>query len=176
MSSESLLGGCCVEVDDEFRCHDYESNRVEKPHRNLPMLGSRVRAYVAEPAPPCLVAHWKRRLGVAAPRYADLGDSAPHVCLFPLQDLRRDLHAVDPDQHYHVCSKAFIAEVDCPQAAVLTQLKTPAVLKVTAAVLMRLLQLRFERDSSTIQHPTRSYGLSSNNEHVNSFALLESQL
>ena len=32
--------------------------------------------------------------------------------------------------------------------------------------------VRFERDSSTIQHPTRSYVLSSNNEHVNSFALL----
>jgi len=27
-------------------------------------------------------------------------------------------------------------------------------------------------DSSTIQHPTRSYVLSSNNEHINSFALL----
>jgi len=38
--------------------------------------------------------------------------------------------------------------------------------------LMGLLQLRFERDSSTIQHPTRSYVFSSNNEHVNSFALL----
>jgi len=29
-----------------------------------------------------------------------------------------------------------------------------------------------ERDLSMIQHPTRSYVLSSNNEHVNSFALL----
>ena len=38
---------------------------------------------------------------------------------------------------------------------------------------MGLLQLRFEHDSSTIQHPTRSYVLSSNNEHVNSFALLQ---
>ena len=32
--------------------------------------------------------------------------------------------------------------------------------------------VRFDYDSSTIQHPTRSYVLSSNNEHVNSFALL----
>ena len=32
--------------------------------------------------------------------------------------------------------------------------------------------VRFERDSSTMQHPTRSYVLSSTNEHVNSFALL----
>ena len=49
--------------------------------------------------------------------------------------------------------------------------------------LMGLLQLRYEHDSSTIrlrfdydssaiQHPTRSYVLSSNNEHVNSLPLL----
>jgi len=38
-------------------------------------------------------------------------------------------------------------------------------------ILMGLLQLRYEHDSSAIQHPTR-YVLSSNNEHVNSFALL----
>jgi len=37
----------------------------------------------------------------------------------------------------------------------------------TGCFLRGLLQLRFERDSSTIQHPTRSYVLSSNNEHVN---------
>jgi len=118
------------QVDDEFRCHDYESNRLEKPHRNLPMLGSRLRAYVAEPPPTSLVGHWQRRLGIAPPRYADLGDPAPHVCLFPLQDLRSDLHAFDPDEHYHVHSKVFITEIDCSQAAVLNQLKTPAVLKV----------------------------------------------
>jgi len=34
------------------------------------------------------------------------------------------------------------------------------------------IRARFERDWSTIQHPTRSYVLSSNNEHANSFALL----
>jgi len=34
------------------------------------------------------------------------------------------------------------------------------------------IRARFEYDSSVIQHPTRSYVLSSNNEHVNSFALL----
>ena len=42
----------------------------------------------------------------------------------------------------------------------------------TLTLLMGLLQLRYEHDSSTIQHPTRSYVLASNNEHVNSFALL----
>ena len=35
------------------------------------------------------------------------------------------------------------------------------------------IRVRYKRDSSTIQHPTRSYVLSSNNEHVNSFALLQ---
>jgi len=34
------------------------------------------------------------------------------------------------------------------------------------------IRLRFDYDLSTIQHPTRSYVLSSNNEHVNSFPLL----
>ena len=34
------------------------------------------------------------------------------------------------------------------------------------------IRARLEYDSSAIQHPTRSYVLSSNNEHVNSFALL----
>jgi len=60
----------------------------------------------------------------------------------------------------------------------------------TCYLLMGLLQLRYEHDSTTIrlqhatrcvrfdydssaiQHPTRSYVLSSNNEHVNSFPLL----
>ena len=35
-----------------------------------------------------------------------------------------------------------------------------------------LLWAYYNCDSSTIQHPTRSYVLSSNNEHVNSFASL----
>ena len=35
------------------------------------------------------------------------------------------------------------------------------------------IRARFEYDSSAIQHHTRSYVLSSNNEHVNSFALLQ---
>jgi len=95
-----------AQVDDEFRCHDYESNRLEKPHRNLPMLGSRLRAYVAEPPPTSLVGHWQRRLGIASPRYADLGEPVPHVCLFPLQDLRPELHAFDPDEHYQVALAA----------------------------------------------------------------------
>ena len=34
------------------------------------------------------------------------------------------------------------------------------------------IRVRFDYDSSAIQHPTRSYVLSSNNEHVNSFPLL----
>jgi len=34
------------------------------------------------------------------------------------------------------------------------------------------IRVRFDYDSSAIQHPTRSYVLSRNNEHVNSFPLL----
>jgi hypothetical protein len=117
-------------VDDEFRYQDYESNRLEKPHRNLPVLGNRVRAYVAEPPPAALTAHWQRRIGTKPLRYAELGEPVPHVCLFPVQDLSPELHAVDPDVHYHVYSKLFINEIDCPQPIVYNELKCPSVLKV----------------------------------------------
>ena len=74
--------------------------------------------------------HWQRQLGTEPIRYAELGDPAPHVCFFPLQDLPANLHAIDPDDHYHVYSKNFIGEIDCPQPAILTELKVPSVLKV----------------------------------------------
>lgn len=119
-------------LDDEFRDHDYESNRLEKPHRNLAVLGAGVRAYVAEPPSPLLVAHWQRKLGDKVQlRYADLGEQAPHVCLFPLQELPMELHAVDPDVHFHVYSKNFIGDINCPQAAILSKPKLPCVLKVS---------------------------------------------
>ena len=113
---------------------EHESAQPVRSHPFLPVLGSRLRAYVVEPPPPCLVDHWQCRLGIAAPRYSDLGDPALHVCDFPLQDLPPELHAVDPDEHYHIHSKAFITEIDCPQAVVLNQLKIPAVLKVIITV------------------------------------------
>lgn len=119
-------------LDDEYRDHDYESNRLEKPHRNLAVLGARVRAYVAEPPSPLLVAHWQRKLGEKVKlRYSELGESAPHVVLFPLQDLPSELHAVDPDVHFNVYSKNFIGEIDCPQATILSEPKLPCVLKVS---------------------------------------------
>jgi len=70
-----------------------------------------------------------------------------------------------------------------PVGVVIGDTLTPHTRRVGASTLMGLLQLRYEHDSSTIrlrfdydssaiQHPTRSYVLSSNNEHVNSFPLL----
>ena len=41
-----------------------------------------------------------------------------------------------------------------------------------AACLKAIFQLRFEYDTTSYEEPTRSYAHSSNNEHVNSFALL----
>ena len=38
--------------------------------------------------------------------------------------------------------------------------------------LKAVFQLRFEHDTTSYEEPTRSYAHSSNNEHVNSFALL----
>ena len=48
----------------------------------------------------------------------------------------------------------------------------PASCRMSYGPITIAIRARFEYDSSAIQHPTRSYVLSSNNEHVNSFALL----
>ena len=48
-------------------------------------------------------------------RYAGFGEESEHVTSFPVEDLRPDLHAVDPDVHYKVHSKAFIDQIPCPQ-------------------------------------------------------------
>jgi len=36
-SSNFLVNRSHYRLDDEFRERDYESNRIEKPHRNLPV-------------------------------------------------------------------------------------------------------------------------------------------
>jgi len=96
------------------------------------VLGPMARAYVDRRPCDQLLAHWQRKLGDdAVPRFGDLGETGTrHVVMTPLEVLPRDLHAVDPDVLYHVYSKPFIAEIDCPQADILIDLVTPSVLKV----------------------------------------------
>ena len=55
---------------------------------------------------------------------------------------------------------------------VVTVIRRPAARYRANGPITIAIRARFEYDSSTIRHPTRSYVLSSNNEHVNSFALL----
>ena len=69
------------------------------------------------------------------------------------------------DSHTPTTANAFLTRVDRHQPD--NSLWFPIYGPITIAI-----RARFEYDSSAIQHPTRSYVLSSNNEHVNSFALL----
>ena len=128
-------------LDDAFRERDYASNRIEKPHRNLPVLGRGARAFVHRAPLPALVAHWRLKLGPdAEPRYASkLGEAGTtHVVMTPLEDLEHALHAVDPDVHFEVYSKAFIGQISCPQADVLNELALPSVLKVSCLLPYKL--------------------------------------
>ena len=55
---------------------------------------------------------------------------------------------------------------------VVTVIRRPAARYRANGPITIAVRAGFEYDSSTIRHPTRSYVRSSNNEHVNSFALL----
>ena len=54
----------------------------------------------------------------------------------------------------------------------ITNQPVPPLSSISNGPITIAIRARFEYDSSAIQHPTRSYVLSSNNEHVNSFPLL----
>ena len=43
------------------------------------------------------------------------GDPVPHIVALPLEDLPAPLHAVNPDAHHKVNSKAFITQIYCGQ-------------------------------------------------------------
>lgn len=122
-------------IDDEYKVPNYENFRCEIPLRTMAAFGDKGRVYAVVRPDARLEQHWDRKLGSRGQlRYADLAeDAAPHVVFFPLEDLPRELHAVDPDAHYLVHSKAYIPTIACPQAAVQDALRLPAVLKACRA-------------------------------------------
>ncbi|ESO12476.1 hypothetical protein HELRODRAFT_159014 [Helobdella robusta] len=128
--SEYIVNKSKYTLDDHYREHDYESNRIEKPHRNLAVMGNKARVYVDQKPSELLVEHWRKKLSNETLRYGQLGEKVTHVCLFPLEVLSSKLHSVNPDAHYHVHSKKFIEEIPCRQADTLSELEFPCVLKV----------------------------------------------
>jgi len=108
-----------------------------------------------------------RRAELVAPRLHDLagllkGSLHVRVCIAPIYSTARQIRVVHGSRH----TKWTGGQLWDKPRYIRTRLVS-SYGPITIAI-----RARFEYDSSAIQHPTRSYVLSSNNEHVNSFALL----
>jgi hypothetical protein len=56
---------------------------------------------------------------------------SPLITLFPHESLDAGQQLIDPEVYYHLHSKQAIAEIDCPQAAVLSEPQLPCIAKLS---------------------------------------------
>ncbi|MCT7951991.1 ATP-grasp domain-containing protein [Ancylothrix sp. C2] len=101
----------------------------KEPWKNLAVLGDKVPGIVIIDPPKSLINYWQEYLGFSDASMAmldcstyleDLSQSEQFdklITLFPFDNLAPEKHAVNPDSHYHLLSKASLAEmgVQCPK-------------------------------------------------------------
>lgn len=98
----------------------------KEPWKNLAVLGNALSGIVISPIPHLLVQYWREHFDFQDTQIAmmdcstyldDLsqGDRFDRVVtLFPFDHLRFEKHAVHPDAHYHLLSKATLGELGIP--------------------------------------------------------------
>ncbi|MBD2505419.1 ATP-grasp domain-containing protein [Anabaena azotica] len=100
----------------------------KEPWKNLAVLGDSLSGIVITPPPKSLVSYWQEHFGFSYAKremldcstYLDdlsQGDRFDKlISLFPFDHLKGEKHAVNPDTHYCLLSKATLAElgVQCP--------------------------------------------------------------
>ncbi|MGG6293878.1 ATP-grasp domain-containing protein [Leptolyngbya sp. AN02str] len=100
----------------------------KEPWKNLAVLGDRLPGIVISPPHPLLMQYWQDQFGFRYPHLEKLdcatylddlsqSDRIDHVLtLFPFDHLHPEKHAIPPDTHYHLLSKATLAKlgVSCP--------------------------------------------------------------
>jgi hypothetical protein len=101
----------------------------KEPWKNLAVLGDALPGIVISPVQTLLIDYWREHFGF---KYSNLemihcstyldelsqGDRIDKVItLFPFDNLKPETHAVHPDTHYHLLSKATLADlgVQCPK-------------------------------------------------------------
>jgi hypothetical protein len=98
----------------------------KEPWKNLAVLGDTLSAVVIVPPQLLLVQYWREHFGFhnshlemldCSTYLDDLNESPDRVItLFPFDRLLPEKHAINPDMHYHLLSKATLVElgVSCP--------------------------------------------------------------
>ncbi len=93
--------------------------------RNLPVT-SQVRP------PDLLTDHWRQVFGdEGVPDWIPDSADRPLITLFPHESVPAELQVVDPAVNYALHSKQVIAEIDCPQAAVMATPNPPCIVKLS---------------------------------------------
>jgi hypothetical protein len=101
----------------------------KEPWKNLAVLGNALPGVTIIEPPKLLMNYWQEHLGFSytamemmdcSTYQEDLSKSDRFdkiITLFPFDNLKPEKHAVDPDIHYHLLSKATLAElgVQCPK-------------------------------------------------------------
>jgi hypothetical protein len=106
--------------------------KVLGPHHLMWAWGKDI-PVCSEVAPPAaLLEHWRRVLGdQAVPHWRCPEDDANFITLFPHQSLPDDSQVISPKTYYPLHSKEVIEKIDCPQAAVLSEISAPCIVKLT---------------------------------------------
>lgn len=98
----------------------------KEPWKNLAVLGDTLPGIVVTPIPSMLIGYWREQFGFRYENVTQLDCSTylddlsqsdridNVVTLFPFDHLKPGKHAVDPDTHYRLLSKASLAELGVP--------------------------------------------------------------
>lgn len=106
--------------------------KILGPHHLMCGWGKEVPVSSEIPPPQRLLDHWQRVFGESGvPQWVAVGEQQSWITLFPHQSLPKSKQVIDPDVNYRLHSKEVIEKIDCDQAAVLSEITAPCILKLT---------------------------------------------
>ncbi|MFN6569178.1 carbamoylphosphate synthase large subunit [Nostoc minutum NIES-26] len=112
--------------NEEATKTSYDKICQKEPWKNLAVLGDAIPGIVMSPPPNLLLNYWQEHFGFSyinievmqRSLYLDeLSNSERFdkiITLFPFDNLQTEKHAIYPDTHYHLLSKATLAELGVP--------------------------------------------------------------
>lgn len=119
-------------IHDPFPPPRRELLKVLGPHHLMCCWGNQLSATSEVEPPPMLLDHWARVFGdEARPDWQSFDDDASYITAFPHESIPAAQQVVDPDTNYSIHSKEVIEKIDCPQADVLPEVRSPCVVKLS---------------------------------------------
>ena len=106
--------------------------QVLGPHHLMCAWGNKIPVTSTIQPPASLLEHWCRVLGQEAiPQWQPFDSSQTYTTIFPLESLPLHQQEIDPELLYPLHGKHAIAQIDCPQPEVLSEIVPPCVVKLS---------------------------------------------